>query len=522
MLGVKDGDQFLAEDISVTVKGSGITEDSVTSAIYSCKFMITVEDRCSQLDNIAISYSSTKVEVDRTITVAELKMMLMTKLSLGKIPDGGRLRIDHDTLGLRHPIHEELTVFEAGITQGSRLVLEPGPAPQSDEITLSFTCESSMSGPDYSEVMVKRNSTIGDCLQCILKRANIIEGDWHLRKTNWCGEAVELLDDPDSTLDSSLVHDGDVLLLERGRLPPKGFIRVPLWLHSTPESVKAGNSQGSGLLSWVSNLFGVNQESTRSDGVNSEPGPVNIGELEISRESTLFDLKEQIMTLVGELPIPTVDFMRLRLKEQNRLSTVLRDNNQTLKRLKLNSDSVLAIQILPEEERLKNDQIVLEVCQRIPDKGIYGNPIELVWDTSGGASIHSLKQAVSNVLFIEPEHICMAKHFHQKFEWMVLEKNEQGSQKGKKKGQAKNNLKQAPFHINDGDTIGVKDMRYDPNNLDNFMTEEDEIGKIQLLQEMEEKRKMREERKKHAGDIGPLEKSRRPEIGITIKVGDFS
>lgn len=58
---------------------------------------------------------------------------------------------------------------------------------------------------------------------------------------------------------------------------------------------------------------------------------MNLGEIEISRESTLFDLKEQLLTLVAELPIPSVDFMRLRLKESNRLTTVLRDNTQTLK-----------------------------------------------------------------------------------------------------------------------------------------------------------------------------------------------
>jgi hypothetical protein len=41
------------------------------------------------------------------------------------------------------------------------------------QMTLSFTCELSMSGPDYSEVMVKKNSTVASCLQCILERAKI-------------------------------------------------------------------------------------------------------------------------------------------------------------------------------------------------------------------------------------------------------------------------------------------------------------------------------------------------------------
>ena len=49
----------------------------------------------------------------------------------------------------------------------------------------------------------------------------LTEGGWHLRKTNWCGEADKVLDDPDLTLDASLISDGDHILLEPGRLPPK-------------------------------------------------------------------------------------------------------------------------------------------------------------------------------------------------------------------------------------------------------------------------------------------------------------
>ncbi|KAL4222900.1 ubiquitin-like protein-specific protease [Mactra antiquata] len=523
-LKLHDGDQLLAED--TTEKGAGLSEESVSSTIYSSKFMIQVENRCNNSINNVDEYVKIKVEVDRQITVCELKSIVMTKFGLETIQDGGRLRIDHDSLGLRHPIHEELSIFEAGITQGSHLVLEPGPAPKSDEITLSFTCESSSSGPDYSEVIVKQSSTVNYCLQCILNRANITDGDWYLRKTNWCGEAADILDDVDVTLDQCNINDGDVLLLVRGRLPPKGFIQLPIWLHSTPQSVKAGNQQDGGLLSWVSNFFGgyYNDPGSpvRTDEVNAQCQPVNVGSVEISRESTLVDLKEMIMTLIGELPIPSVDFMRLRLKEKDKLTTILRDNRQSLKRLNLTSNSVLALQILPEEETLRNDQIVLDICQRIPDTKQYSQPIELIWNTANGATLHSLKQAISKVLYTETEHLCLAKHFPLRYEWMVIEKHDNtGHQKGKKKGQWKNNIRQAPFNIRDGDTIGVKDTQYDPNNIDNFMTEEDEIGQIALQQEIEEKRKMREERKKYDSIVGGGDNKKRREVGISIKVGDF-
>jgi len=53
---------------------------------------------------------------------------------------------------------------------------------------------------------------------------SVTEDDWHLRKTNWCGEAADLLDDLDLTLTDCCINDGDTLLLERGKLPPKVLI----------------------------------------------------------------------------------------------------------------------------------------------------------------------------------------------------------------------------------------------------------------------------------------------------------
>jgi len=40
-------------------------------------------------------------------------------------------------------------------------------------MTIYFTSESSGSGPDTSEVMVAVTTTVDQCLQCILSRANI-------------------------------------------------------------------------------------------------------------------------------------------------------------------------------------------------------------------------------------------------------------------------------------------------------------------------------------------------------------
>lgn len=46
------------------------------------------------------------------------------------------------------------------------------------------------------------------------------------------------------------------------------------------------------------------------------------------------------------------------------------------------------------------------------------------------------------------------------------------------------------FYLKKKRNFFIQDMRCDPNNLDNFMTEEDVNGKLKLQLEIEEKRKM--------------------------------
>lgn len=77
----------------------------------------------------------------------------------------------------------------------------------------------------------------------------------------------------------------------------------------------------------------VNSETVRAGEITNSVQPLLLGDVEISKEATLRDLKQQVMTLsrVTELPIPSDEFMRLRLKEKDRLTTVLRDSNQTLR-----------------------------------------------------------------------------------------------------------------------------------------------------------------------------------------------
>ena len=62
------------------------------------------------------------------------------------------------------------------------------------------------------QVMLEESATVGQCLALILSDANLT-GGWHLRKTNWCGEAAEILEDEEKSLDDAGVRVGGLSLL---------------------------------------------------------------------------------------------------------------------------------------------------------------------------------------------------------------------------------------------------------------------------------------------------------------------
>lgn len=65
-------------------------------------------------------------------------------------------------------------------------------------------------------------------------------------------------------------------------------------------------------------------------------------------------------------------------------------------------------------------EIVLNVKVRIPDSKCYAPAKEFVWNTASGSSPRNLKQAIADALLLPAQHIVLAKHFQQRFEWVIL------------------------------------------------------------------------------------------------------
>lgn len=68
-------------------------------------------------------------------------------------------------------VYESHTINEANISKGSNLVLEPGPAPSTNQITLTFTPGDPSGNLSDIEVTLDKMNTVDQCLQCMILKA---------------------------------------------------------------------------------------------------------------------------------------------------------------------------------------------------------------------------------------------------------------------------------------------------------------------------------------------------------------
>lgn len=516
-LNLKDGDQIIATN-------SSFIRDSSENkpAMDSVKFFVKVENRC-----LTSGVCDLLLEVDKNMILSQVKLEALSKFGLKDVHEGGRLRESHCSLGLRPPYQEELSIGDAGIVKDTLLVLEPGRPPRSNEMTLSFTTGNPKGDNPEHEIIVGRLESVNTCIRHMVKKAGLSGMDWHLRRTNWFNEPADVLEDGEATLESCLINEGDHLLLEQGCLPPKGFLRLTVWLYPTTQDLPEVRETES-TLAWITNKLAAIFTGNSTSSLMGTSSQLLLGDIDISKDATLEDLRLQILTLPGsaDLPVLMPDFLRVRVLEGGQLKTVLRGSQNTLRFLKVPSHSNLAVQILPYEDKVSANQVLLNVRKRDCRSRIYGPVQEIVWDTSSGTSAASLRQAVADCLALSTEVICIAKHFPERCEWLKLEDSHQkpahGYKKGKRKGKsAKCNMRQSPFYIQDGDVIGVKILADDPSDADDFTTIEDDLGKEKQRQEAEEKKKMREERRKYGKD-STFPKVQRQEVALQIRVDNFT
>ncbi|XP_077011579.1 ubiquitin carboxyl-terminal hydrolase 40 isoform X2 [Tamandua tetradactyla] len=452
----------------------------------------------SEEKQVKISASINTVVFDiRIKAIKELKLMkeLAENSCLRPIDRNGKLLC---------PVPDNYTLKEAELKMGSSLGLCLGKAPTSTQLFLFFTTGSDVQPGTEMEIIVEETTSVRDCLKIMLEKSGTPGDMWHLRKMDWCYETGEPLCEEDATLKELMICSGDTLVLIEGKLPTTGFLKVPIWWYQP--QVPSGHWKSHVDQKSCAVSPGTAQTAPSTQGA---PGNVHeeialhyLGDVEISEDAALVDLKFQVMTLpsFSEIVGPSPSFLRAWTVENRHPGRLLRNPQQ---------------QLSPKD-------LLLRAQLRIPSERAYSLSVDLVWDTAKGCTAASLRQRVADFCSLPVEKIEIAKYFPEKFEWLLISSQNQQITKRKKK-KKQENLQGAPYYLKDGDIIGIKNLLVEED--DDFSTIRDDIGKEKQKQLALGKKKSREAHRVHNSDVSSVldtaARPHRPEESLSIRVGSF-
>ncbi|XP_069839220.1 ubiquitin carboxyl-terminal hydrolase 40 isoform X2 [Dendropsophus ebraccatus] len=422
------------------------------------------------------------------------------------------LRPVHKSGKLFPPVPEDVTMQEADLKAGSILGLCRGRAPNTSEVFLSFILGTDLQEGQEQEIILDETLTVKECLDQMLQKAGL-PGDagWHLRKMDWCYEAGDAVTEEDSSLKDLKIQSGDIFVITEGRLPPKGFLKLPIWLYCPSTQKNSVNH----VASHAAALHIIpSADNSLQEDVESEL--CFVCHIEISKDASLQDLKLQIMTLTvfDALGIPSPEYLRIWTLDNKRLGKLLRINHLQISDYKLGINTTLCVEPLQVEEILGPQDMLLRIQLSVPGECRYFPPVDIAWNISRGCTASALRQKIATHCSLPVDKVEIAKYFADKHEWLPISSWTQQVSKKKKKKKS-DNLQGAPYYLKDGDVIGVKNLLLD-DRLD-FSSEADFIAK--------EKQRQIAESKKKSSPALCNEKVRpgvrKTETSLSIRVGVF-
>ncbi|CAH2306307.1 ubiquitin carboxyl-terminal hydrolase 40 [Pelobates cultripes] len=511
VLGLKDGSSILFLNSDKENELIFATENSLNTDF------LQVQDLYHSEDN----KKTVSISVSPTTTVSKIRSKAAEMLQLQeKCVDDICLRPLHKNGKLLPPVPENVTVQEAEIKPGSILGLCRGKSPRLNELFLYFIVGNDLKDGQEQEIILEETLTVKESLDLILQQAGLsAETGWHLRKMDWCYEAGDPLTDEESTLKELNICTGDTLVITEGRLPPKGFMKLQVWLYHPHAQQDPINHVTSHLAALQASPSGDSQleDIAKSDFCF-------VGNIEISGENFLQDLKMQIMTLpiFEAFGIPSPEFLRIWTLENKHLVKILRSPNLRISDYNLGNRTILCVETLQDEEFLGTHDLLLRVQLSVPGELRYFPPVDIAWDISHGCTAHALRQRIANHCSLPVDKVEIAKYLTEKHEWLPISSwTQQVSKKRKKK--KPENLQGAPYHLKDGDTIGVKNLLLD-NRMD-FISENDHIAKEKHKQVLNEKINSEKgetlQNDKHICKQKVRPKARKAESALSIRVGVF-
>nr|KAF6337679.1 ubiquitin specific peptidase 40 [Myotis myotis] len=516
--GLRNGSSILIQDSSndnnslLTKQGKWIT--TVNEVDW-----VQVNNLCqleSEEEQVKISATVNAVVFDiRIKAIKELKLMkeLAENSCLRPIDRNGKLLC---------PVPDSYTLKEAELKMGSSLGLCPGRAPTSSQLFLFFAMGSDIQPGSEMEIIVEETISVRECLKIMLEKFGLPGDTWHLRKMDWCYEAGEPLCEEDATLKELMLCSGDTLLLTEGKLPSPGLLNVPIWWYQPP----GPKSQGKRHLDQTNctpsqgGVWRATSTPGAAGDVHADVPLRYLGDVKISEDATLGELKAQAMTLpsLSEFFIPSPAFLRAWTVDSKRPGRLLRKNQQQLREYKLGRRTEICLEPLQKEEHLGPQDMLLRTQMRLPGERAYALPMDMVWDAARGTA-SSLRQRVADFYSLPVEKIEIAKYFPDKFEWLPVSSwNQQITKRKKKKKQ--DNLQGAPYYLKDGDIIGIKNLLVEED--DDFSTVRDDIGREDpALGKRKSLEALRVQSNSLLSSAETPGRPHRPEASLSIHVGSF-
>ncbi|NXO43191.1 UBP40 hydrolase, partial [Locustella ochotensis] len=523
-VGLRDGCSVLILD-SHDQSFVNVASGNLTAFTYDISWL-QVKNFCG------VEEEEKHVKITATIetVMSDIKMKAIQELQLEEeLANESCLRPVSGNGKLLSPVPEDYTVKEAELKMGSLLGLCHGRAPTSTQLFLYFMVGSDQNCSPEMEIVVEETASVRECLNLMLKKSGLSGDNWHLRRLDWCYEAGEALSQENATLKELNVCRGDTLVITEGKLPEKGFLKIPIWwLKPSSHKQPGENAQDQDYTNHVDTsvicFFLLLLPPSKAPPEPTHPGLdlCYAGRIEIAGEASLEDLKMQALTLpcCQERVVPLPSFLRAWTMDSKRPGKLLRDNKQKLSDYRLGARVEICIEPLQEEENLGPHELLLRVQMGIPGERDYSDSWDLVWDISKECTTWALRQRVASHYCLPVDKIEIAKYFPERFEWLPISSWTQQISKRKRR-KKQESLQSAPYHLKDGDIIGVKNLLLDDTK--DFSTVRDDIGKEKQRQLALEKRKSRQERVQDP--FFPEEKlpmkPRKPEVALSINVGVF-
>lgn len=515
--GLTNGSSILIQDSSndnnslLTKRGKWITGMNEVD-------WVQVNNLCqleSEEEQVKIPATVNTVVFDiRIKAIKELKLMkeLAENSCLRPIDRNGKLLC---------PVPESCTLKEAELKMGSSLGLCPGRAPTSSQLFLFFAMGSDIQPGSEMEIIVEETISVRECLKTVLEKFGLPGDTWHLRKMDWCYEPGEPLCEEDATLKELMICSGDTLLLTEGKLLPPGILKMPIWWYQPPGPKSLGKrhldqrnctpSQGG--------VWRATSTPGAAEDVHADVPLRYLGDVKISEDATLVELKAQAMTLPSlEFFIPSPAFLRAWTVDSKRLGRLLRKNQQQLREYKLGRKTEICLEPLQKEENLGPQDMLLRTQMHLPGERAYALPVDMVWDAARGTA-SSLRQRVADFYSLPVEKIEIAKYFPDKFEWLPVSSwNQQITKRKKKKRQ--DNLQGAPYYLKDGDIIGIKNLLVEDDG--DFSTVRDDIGREDpALGKSKSQNALRTQSSRALSSADTPGRPPRAEASLSIHVGSF-